>query len=112
MTKITIAQITGRRNPRWQWFVDSLFNQVPADHWPDIQMLFIDRHLWSIEAAQACTDGEIVFGDPKYHDAARRAELAGIVAGRFKFEHLPPKPCAFQGPFRQTSRDFFCASTS
>lgn len=110
--KITIAQITGRKNPRWAWLVDSLFTQVPTDMWPEIQVIFVDRLLWNNAAAKAHTGNFINLSDPQFHDAARRQELADIVRGRFAFDHIPPKPIALQGPFRQTSKDYFCASNS
>lgn len=112
--KITLAYVTSRRVPRWEWFVDSLCAQTTPDQRADLQLVFVDGHLWadSIESVVADELTEIRLANPTCHDAFRRRELEGVVAGRFQYLHIPPKPCAWQGPFRQTTKDYFCAANT
>lgn len=114
--KLSIIYITGRENPRWDWFCDALVNQIPAELWPEIEVIFVDGCLWA-KGAEMFPNPEsetnrIAFASRVYHDIDRMIWLEEIIEGRFKFVHIPPKPCAMQGPFRNTSRDFFCASNT
>lgn len=111
--KLTICYVTGRYQPRWEWFCDALVNQVPAELWPEIEVIFIDGCLWAKGVHEPLIgSSDVPFADRSFHDVIRRIELEAAVGGRFKFVHVPPKPCAMQGPFRKTSRDFFCASNT
>jgi len=37
----------------------------------------------------------------------RRLALGDAIKDRFPYRHVPPKPTAWQGPYRKTSRDYF-----
>lgn len=112
MMKLSICYVTNRRHPMVSWFVDSLANQTTPEQRADIQLVFIDGHLWDKSHPFLQNAPELQFANPAFHDGARRLELAKAVADRFQYLHLPPKPCAYQGPFRQTTRDMFCAGNS
>lgn len=107
--QISICYMTSRRQPLWQWFADSLCRQVPADDLTRLQVVFVDSHVWmEPERYDVCAE-EIALADPVNLRDERVDELRAVVAGRFKFLHVPPKPCVWHGPFRLTSKDWFCA---
>lgn len=112
----TLVYVTARRNCRWHWMVDSLCRQASAEDLAQMQIIFVDAHLWGLthEAADLYfrRDGRFPLADTAHHNWARRDELASVVRGRFKYLHIPPAPCAWQGPFRLTSKDWFCAANS
>ncbi len=112
----TFAYFTARRNCRWQWFVDSLCRQASAEDLAAMQIVFVDSHLWGLthEAADLYfrRDGRFPLADAAHHNWARRRELEEVVRGRFKYLHIPPLPSAWQGPFRITKKDWFCASNA
>lgn len=111
--KLSIAYITARANPMWSLFCDSFCAQTTEEQRKDIQIIFVDGKLWG-GAAKFLSSGapEILLADADYHDMDRRAALASAVAGRFNYLHIPPKPCRLQGPFRETKKDYFCASNT
>lgn len=107
--KITIAYVTGRADPKWEWFVDSMVKQIPPEDLPLIEFLFIDGLLWAKDIARP--DGAAIkFGHSNWHNPARLQQLLDVVGGRFTYRHLPVKPSVFQGPFRLTPRDWFDAT--
>lgn len=113
--KLSLAYITARREPYFRWFVDSLCAQASADDLAQIQVIVVDGKLWSPDVRDDPhhPDGDwIRLADPFYHDLDRRRALEEIVAGRFKYMHVPPIPSVWQGPFRVTSRDWWacCAA--
>lgn len=114
--KISLVYITARRNCRWHWFVDSLCRQASPEDLAQMQIIFVDSHLWALthEAADLYfrRDGRFPLADTAHHNWKRRDELAAVVRGRFKYLHIPPAPCAWQGPFRLTKKDWFCAANS
>lgn len=109
--KISLAYITGRTEPRFQWFVDSFCAQTTQAQRDQIQIIFVDGKLWPANMPKADGD-ELQLDHPFYHDPKRRYDLELIVNKRFPYLHIPPKPCLKQGPFKLTKRDFFCASNS
>jgi hypothetical protein len=84
---LTIIYVTGRREPRFDWFADSLARQIDGD---DLEVLVVDGH----------------------HGAARTAGLRAIVAGRFALRHVAPKPTPFSGPHRLTRRSYHTAASA
>jgi hypothetical protein len=89
---LTIAYVTCRVRPRFDWFVNSLAREirsVPGLQSENLQIVVVDSRLW--------------------YDDNRGKEFAAIAEGKIAFEHRPPKPSAWQGPQRQTSVDYFCA---
>ncbi len=98
----------------FHWFIESLFRQTTAEEREGIQLLFIDRHLWFpglFHGAKEHTEW-IKLDDPKYHDPSRRRYASEINARRFHLTHLPPKPNVYAGPWRLTSKDWFCAANA
>lgn len=92
--KITIAYLTFRKNPRFEWFALSLKREFESNVFDpaDAQIVVIDGRLW--------------------YDDARHAQMIAAAAERIQFEHHPPKPTIWQGPSRRTSRDFFAAANA
>lgn len=82
---ITIAYTTNRRNPRFEWFVDSLVRQCGCD---PIELLVIDFY-----AAE--------------RDLAAYARSRGLNAT----SHAP-KPTVWQGPHRLTKANYFAAANT
>jgi hypothetical protein len=94
---LTVAYVTFRRQPRFEWFVASFMREMReaasrTGVAPYVQIIVVDGRLWC--------DGD-----------ARRAELITL-AGGLSFEHVPPKPTPWQGPYRQTSKDYFAAAST
>lgn len=118
MTPLTIAFITSRANPRWDWFISALSNQVEPFQRKDLQLVFIDGRLWAggSETFRShfamTTPGCFPIRDTRYHDRVRREELADVIGGRFEFLHVPPKPNVWSGPFRLTKTDWFTAANA
>lgn len=111
--KITIAHVTGRSDPKWNWFVDSLAHQIPQDERRDIQFIFVDGLLWRKDIeGRSFTADSVRIHDTALHDAGRRKQLEEIVRGRFEYTHVPVMPSVVQGPFRLTPDEWFDASSA
>jgi glycosyltransferase involved in cell wall biosynthesis len=82
---LTIAYMTNRRNPRFEWFVDSLTRQSRGH---EFELLVIDFYA-----------GE--------RDLAEYARSKGMDA-----KSHAPKPTVWQGPHRLTKADYFAASNA
>lgn len=81
---LTVAYLTFRSNPRFEWFVASLnreFRNANVDP-ASVQILVVDGRF------------------------PRKLEAD------FPFEHCAPKPTVWQGAHRLTQRDYFCAANS
>lgn len=108
--KTTIAYITHRPNCHFDWFVESLVRQITAEQRANIQLVAVDGCLWHQAVyMDPLIHDSVLLTAPRYHRLDRRDDFERIVRGRFEFLHVPPKPCAFQGPFRQTTKDYFAA---
>lgn len=79
--------VTHRRQPRFDWFADSLARQLGAD---DVEVVFVDG----------------------LRSRARTALLAEVVRDRFSFRHVPPKPTPYCGPQRLTPSDLFAVASA
>lgn len=110
--KISICYVTGRPMPQWHWFVDSLFAQTTPEQRANLQLVFIDGYLWHRDTAPDAGYDELPLANAYHHDQTRLQSLQSVIAGRFNFLHVPPLPCAWQGPFRQTKKDWFCAGNT
>ncbi len=89
---LTVAYVTCRIKPRFDWFCNSLAREIrmtPGLRPENVQILVVDSRLW--------------------YDDQRQKEFVDIAAGKIAFEHRPPRPSPWQGPQRQTSKDYFCA---
>lgn len=113
MNPASFVHVTGRRNPLWEWYVEAVINQATPEELRDCQFTFIDRLLWALPVRGGIVEQDTVaFADPFYHDVERRAQLDRIVAGRFRYAHVPPMPNVYQGPFRLTTKDWFFAGAA
>lgn len=90
---LTIAYITGREQPQFPWFCDSLCREIQESDFGLPEILFVDLRL-------------------DYEPRLRRMELEKAVAGRFEYRHAPPKPSPWQGRHRMTKEDYFCAANA
>ncbi len=84
---MTIAYVTHRVEPRFDWFIDSLAAQLGGD---PVEVLFVDG----------------------LRDARRGERLEELVAGRFAFRHIAPKPNPWNGPERRTRAEFWAAASA
>jgi Glycosyl transferase family 2 len=85
---VSIVHITHRAEPAFAWFVDSLAAQLaPGD---ELEVIFVDG----------------------LHGPKRCAELELIVAGRFPFRHVAPKPTPWNGEHRLTRRQYSATSSA
>ena len=114
---ITFVHVTGRADPKWEWYVDAVCNQSTPEERAGWQFVFVDRLLWHYDVAAAISrpgyiSREASLADPSLHDHDRRHKLADIVAGRFNYLHVPPMPNVYQGPFRLTTKDWFFAGAA
>jgi hypothetical protein len=87
---LSIAYVTHRDEPRFDWFADSLAMQL--------------------ERLRDDLEVEVIFVDG-LHSAARTERLRELIGVRFAFRHVPPKPCQYNGAFRLTTRDLFAAAS-
>lgn len=85
---ISIVYPTQRPEPRFDWFADSLAWQLRGDD--DVEVIFVDG----------------------LRSPGRRTELDRVVAGRFAFRHVAPKPSPYNGPERLTGRNYWAASSA
>lgn len=83
--KLSIAYVTSRRDPKIEWFFDSLHNQVKAIGGEPPYIIVIAPH-WEV-AAKAKTNG-------------------------FSCKFHPPKASVWQGEYRLTKEDWFAASNT
>lgn len=114
MKPVSIVYVTCRANPKIEWFLHSLLKQASREDLENIELIVIDGHLWHPDVCERAGDlTEIGFADGGYHDKERRRHFEIFLDQRFPHVlHTPPKPCAYQGPWRQTTRDFFCAGNT
>lgn len=91
---ITVAYITARRFPRFDWFFDSLALQSGLG---DVgQVVIVDRFA---EACDSWTNGDVV---------SRNKEVASFQSKfQFPIRHVPPKPNVWSGKHRLTPRDWW-----
>jgi hypothetical protein len=84
MKSLTIAYMTNRKEPHFEWFFDSLLNQ---DNNLELNVLVVDRY--ALERPIDDFNGY-------FHD----------------FFRVEPKPCVWQGKNRLTKSDYFAASNA
>lgn len=89
---LTFIYTTCRKNPKLEWFVDSLYKQVLECKFDTekIQLVIVDFEL--------------------QYDNTRQDNVTQLINNRFDFVHAPSKPSPWQGKYRLTSRDCFSAS--
>jgi hypothetical protein len=91
---ITFIYSTCRKNPLFEWFVDSLFVQANECGFDitKIQIVIVDFEL--------------------QNDSTRINSFKEIINNRFEYSHVEPKPSAYQGKHRVTNCDFFAAGNA
>lgn len=83
---LTIAYLTCRMNPRFEWFFQSLERETGGDY-IGIKVVVVDHH----------------FGKPLRHPKCKLPE---------NMVHTAPKPTVWNGPHRLTTQDYFAASNA
>lgn len=89
--KLSIIYITCRRQPMFQWFVETLLSQYENNIVTD-QIIFIDSFI--------------------DYQEDRKEKLKQIIDGRFEYIHISPKPSIWRGKHRKTKTNFFDASAT
>ena len=89
--KLSINYVTARKQPMFQWFVETLISQYESGVVTD-QIVFIDS-----------------FVD---YDEDRKEKLKKIVNGRFEYLHISSKPSIWIGKHRKTKINFFDVSAT
>jgi glycosyltransferase involved in cell wall biosynthesis len=89
---ITFIYTTCRKLPKFDWFVDSLYNQVIEEKYDvsKIEIVMVDFEL--------------------QYDADRKQIMSEIVKDRFNFVHVEPMPSEWQGKHKICSQNCFSAS--
>jgi hypothetical protein len=98
---LSIGYLTCRKNPCWQWFLDSLVAQS-GWHPFDTEVLICD--FWMQEIPHLNWTLADVY--------SRKKEFTAIINKYMKILVFPPKPTVWSGPFRLTRNDYFSASNS
>jgi hypothetical protein len=91
---ISFVYITCRNNPKFEWFIDSLYNQVIEEQFEPskIQIVLVDFEL--------------------QYDETRKDKFKSIINNRFEFIHIEPKPSPVQGKYKITSKNYFNAGSA
>ena len=80
---VTIGYVTARREPEFQWFVDSLASQLAPSS--SVKIVLVDF-------------------------LATSRDMSRFDARGFDVRHVPPKPTVWQGPHRLTKSDWWAVS--
>lgn len=90
---LTIVYTTSRREPKIEWFFDSLAKQIYSHEEEAIKVIVVDS-----------------FADPGRHEwmAQRLTESSAT----FSIKHVAPKPTIWQGPHRITREDWWAKSNA
>ena len=88
-TKLSIIYVTARKQPKFEWFVETLISQYPDGNVTD-QIVFIDAFI--------------------EYESDRIEKLRKIINSRFEYLHIPPKPSIWRGKYKKTKSNFFDAS--
>lgn len=84
----SIIYLTNRQEPKFEWFVDSLYNQTTEEDRQHIELIVVDSVL-------------------NVDESSRRQQLTEKVAGRFAVNHVKPQDNFYQGPNRKTKTEMF-----
>lgn len=90
---ISVIYSTCRVNPRLDLFLDSLYYDMKRENVElslKIQIVIVDYHL--------------------QHDKSREEVFSKLNNNRFDIVHVSPKPSLWQGQYKITSKNMFCAS--
>ena len=89
--KLTVAYVTSRKEPHFEWFWESLWKQAQAeleDH--TVELVVVDFH----------------------HDTRQKPLEELFISARSKVRFVAPKPTVWQGPHRLTKEDWFAPSNA
>ena len=114
MSLLTIAYMTSRVEPCFEWFFDSLHRECGGDY-RGLEVLVVDywaAENWRVtgqESSPASSPVSMVRTDPYEPTAAERAGQVRRVARlpEAHLLHVPPKPTVWQGRHRRTRENYF-----
>ena len=91
---ISFVYITCRKDPKLEWFIDALYNQIKINNFDinKIQIVIVDYELQYDK------------------DNLRKYMIEKIINNRFDFIHIPPKPSNIQGIYKLTKINYFSCS--
>lgn len=94
--KLTLAYITSRNEPRFDWFFDSLRNELRSTEAKNsVDVIVVDGN-------EARTDALVNRGHFSYPDTVTD----------FRVGHVRPKPTIWQGKYRVTKDDWWAAANA
>lgn len=96
-TPLSIVYITGRQDPRFEWFADSLHREL-AGGYEGVEIIVVDY--WADE--NGGSDGPDPVARRTYFEARAHCPLI----------HVPPKPTVWQGRHRVTKTNYFAAANA
>lgn len=94
---LTIAFFTSRKEPKIEWFFDSLHRETGGNY-DGIKVVIVD--LWE--------PYRLKLGSSAVHFP----ETRGFLGVKVPHIHVSPKPCVWQGDHRLTEEDWFAASNA
>jgi len=91
---LSFVYVTCRKEPKFEWFVDSLYNECLINNYNtnNIEIILVDFDL--------------------QYDKNRKEKFSIIVNQKFKLVHVCPKPSAVQGLYKVTKNNYFSASNA
>lgn len=89
--RFSIAYLTSRKDPKFEWFCDSLFRQMTRED--SVEIIVVDYLSW-------------------YEPDQRSNYFTSKARARQEVKVTPPKPCSWQGPHRKTKVDHFAAANA
>lgn len=98
---LTIAYLTARRDPQFEWFAASLYRESRGNC-SDLRIIAIDFHADGHKQGDSWTES---------HAEERKRAWAYLMAERgIAFEHRSPMGNVWQGKHRLTKENWFCKS--
>jgi hypothetical protein len=110
--ELTIAWMTSRKDACFDWFCDSLHREC-AGEYSGIQVMAIDY--WAAPWFDRSTASLIAQADVDSlhaHEDRRSYIVNCLRAPMERFSWAAPKPCPWQGRYRQTREDWFAAANA
>lgn len=99
---LTIVYLTSRKDPKFNWFIDSLRRELSSTFYDNIKIVVVDYFL------QACDD----WTELDVECRRNRWKIDSSLIPDHKIVFTPPKPSVWQGKHRITKQNHFSASNA
>lgn len=99
--KLNIAWMTSRKEPKLEWFLDSLHRECRGDY-KGLRIIIVDFWL------QVMPDLNWTADDVEL----RLLEWSSLLKCQSDFALIPPKPTVWQGPHKLTKQNYFAAANA